>query len=149
MADPRGQIAAAMAQLIAVREDLMVDECTVTRPADQAATPDLDPATGMPLAGPDDPEVYAGPCTIADPSSALQGHRTVNDEAGVPNQRILRVPHRAALQPGDLVTITTSAVSPGLVGSVFSVAGEEERSYATYRRFVLRGSSWESATTGE
>lgn len=144
----RTQIAAAMAELVAVREELMVDECTVTRPGAQPATPDLDPATGQPVAAPAGPPVYEGPCTIADPSSALQGHRTIDDQAGVPNQRILRVPHRADLQPGDLVTVTACLVSPGLVGSVFTVAGEEERSYATYRRYVLRGSSWESATTG-
>lgn len=148
MTAPRTQIAAAMAQLIAAREERMVDECTVTRPGEHTATPDLDPDTGMPLTTPDAPEVYAGPCTVADPSSALQGHRTVNDEAGVPNQRILRVPHRADLQPGDLVTVTASLVSPGLVGSTFIVAGEEERTYATYRRYMVRGSSWESATTG-
>ncbi len=94
---PNPQIVAALAELIRVREDLMVDVCTVTRPGAQPATPDLDPATGMPLADPADPEVYAGPCVVADPSSALQGNRTVNDDAGVPNQRILRVPHRAAL----------------------------------------------------
>lgn len=143
MTAPNPQVVAAMRQLIAVRETLMVDECTVTRPGEQPATPDLDPDTGMPLVDPADPDVYAGPCTIADPSSALQGHRTVNDDAGVPNQLVLRVPHRAALLPGDVVTVTACAVSPGLVGSVFTVAGEQERTYATYRRYVLRGSSWE------
>ena len=76
----------------------------------------------------------------------MQGPRTVNDEAGVPNQRILRVPHRAALEPGDLVTVTACLRSPGLVGSTFTVAGEEERTYGTYRRYVLRGSSWEATS---
>lgn len=135
-----GQIAAAMQQLIACREDLMVDECTVTRPAPVGQTPDLDADGNVPDA--DDTEVYAGPCTVADPSSALRGTRTVTDEAGAPNNRVLRVPHRADLQSGDLVTVTASAVSPGLVGDVFVVVGEDERSYGTYRRYVLRGSSW-------
>ncbi len=143
MTAPNPQVVAAMRQLIAVRETLMVDACTVTRPGAQPSPPDLDPDTGMPLTDPADPEVYVGPCVVADPSSALQGHRTVNDDAGVPNQRVLRVPHRAALLPGDVVTVTASAVSPGLVGSVFTVAGEQERTFATYRRYVLRGSSWE------
>ncbi len=143
MTAPNPQVVAALTELIRVRETLMVDACTVTRPGAQPSTPDLDPATGMPLADPADPEVYAGPCTVADPSSALQGHRTVNDDAGVPNQRVLRVPHRAALLPGDVVTVTACAVAPGLVGSVFTVAGENERTFATFRKYVLRGSSWE------
>lgn len=144
MADYATAIAAAMQQLIAVREDLMVDECTVTRPAAQEQTPQLDPDTGNPVV-PTGTQVYEGPCTVADPSSALVGNRTVNDQAGVPNRRILRVPHRADLLPGDVVEVTLSTSSPGLVGDTFTVVGEEERSYATYRRYVLRGSSWLSS----
>lgn len=140
----RGQIAAAMAQLVAVREDLMVDEVTVTRPATVDQTPELDPDTGNPTV-PAGTQVYAGPATIADPSSALVGNRTVNDQAGVPNRRILRVPHRAALLPGDVLEVTAAAIAPGLVGDTFTVVGEEERTYGTYRRYILRGSSWLSS----
>jgi hypothetical protein len=82
------------------------------------------------------------PCTISDPSSALVGNRTVVDDGGVPNRRILKTPHRYDLRPGDLLTVTLASVSPGLVGDVFTIVGEEERSYATYRRFVIRGASW-------
>jgi hypothetical protein len=134
-------IAAAMAQLIKVREDLMVDECTVTRAPRPAQSAPLDPATGLPTQ-PVSELVYTGSCTLADPKDAPQGGRTVQDDSGVPNERVLRVPHRAALRPGDLVTVTASLSSPGLVGDRFVVVGEEERSYATYRRFIVRGSSW-------
>lgn len=130
---------AAMEQLIAIRQDLMIDECTVERPADLPQTPVLD-ADGN-VVTPAPTTVYVGRCTIADPSSTLQGYRTVNDDAGVPNQRVLRVPHAADLRPGDLLTVTASAVSPGLIGDVFTVAGEDERSYATYRNYRLRGST--------
>jgi hypothetical protein len=139
VADPR--IAAAMARLIGVREELMVDEGTITRPGDLGPTPELDPDTGLPVNPAAEP-VYTGmPCTISDPSSALVGNRTVVDDGGVPNRRILKTPHRYDLRPGDLLTVTLASVSPGLVGDVFTIVGEEERSYATYRRFVIRGAS--------
>lgn len=135
------QIATAMQQLIAARLDLMVDECIVTRTSAPDPAAPLNPATGLPDSDPSD-EVYSGPCTVADPKDAPQGGRTVQDDSGVPNERVLRVPHTAALRPGDMVTVITSLSSPGLVGDRFVVLGEEERSYATYRRYALRGSSW-------
>lgn len=144
---PRTQIRAAMAQLIARRGDLMLDECTVTRPETVEQTPVLD-ADGN-VADLPDPTVYAGRCTVADPRSALQANRTVSDESGAPNQRVLRLPSDSAgLRPGDVVEVTASLVSPGLVGDRFVVVGEEERTYATYRRYQVRGSSWVSATIG-
>jgi hypothetical protein len=136
----RAQLAAAMTQLTAARTEQMVDTCFVERPADPGQTPELD-ADGNVIVPP--PEtVYDGPCTISDPSSAQISGRTVTDEAGVPSTRWLKVPHAADLRPGDQLTVTASAFSPGLVGDTFTVLGEEERSYATYRRFQLRGSSW-------
>jgi hypothetical protein len=88
----RGQLAQAMAQLTATRTDLLVDEGTVSRPAAQEQTPELD-ADGNPVVA-DAAVVYAAvPCVISDPSSALVGNRTVNDQAGVPNRRILKTPH--------------------------------------------------------
>ena len=147
MPDARTQIAAAMQQLIATRTDLMIDECTVTRAASQPQTPQLD-ADGNVTAGDAAPPVYQGRCTFADPSAARLAGQTTTDEAGVPSAPVLRVPHAADLRPGDVVTCTASAVSPGLVGDVFVVIGEQERTYATYRRFALRGSSWESTATG-
>lgn len=146
MADLTGQIAAAMAALIAVREDLMVDECTATRPDPQTGDGPLDPDTGMPTEAAAAPPVYSGPCVVADPGSGSLQNRSTTDEGGVPNQRVLRTPHRAALLPGDLVTVTVCAFSPGLVDSVFVVIGEEERTYATFRKYVLRGSSWEATS---
>ena len=77
---------------------------------------------------------------ITSSQSARQG--TPSDEAGVPSARVLKVPHRAALRPGDLLTVTASASSSGLVGDRFVVSGEEERSFAGYRRYLLRGNSW-------
>ena len=134
------QYAAAMVQLTAARTGQMLDVCRVTRPGAVGQTPDLD-ADGRVIA-PTGATVYEGPCTISDPSSAQISGRTSNDQAGVPNTRWAKVPHDADLRPGDLLTVTAARVSPGLVGDVFVVQGEEERTYATYSRFLLRGSSW-------
>lgn len=139
-----GQIEAAMRQLIATREDLMIDECTITRAQAVEQTPELD-ADGNAANAPAS-DVYSGRCTFADPSAARLAGQTVTDESGVPSAPVLRVPHAAALNPGDVVTCTASLVSPGLVGDRFVVLAEQERSYATYRRYSLRGSSWQEST---
>lgn len=135
MSDP---IAAGMATLAAMREQQMVDACRVVRPGEASQTPTLD-ADGNVVTTAAAP-VYEGACTISTPSDSSPA--TVSEQSGVPNTRVLKVPHRAALRPGDLLTITDSTYSPGLVGDVFTVVGEEERSYATFRKYAVRGSSW-------
>lgn len=131
--------------LIAAREAQMQDACTITRPAVSGATV-LDD-DGMPTAV-DGDDVYTGKCTVSDPTTGQRGRSgTVLDEAGVPYARILKVPNDSAgLEPGDVVTITGSRFSPGLVGDVFLVAAEIERSYATCRKYAVRGSSWRSSS---
>ena len=146
MLDARAQLTAAIGLLASVAEDRMVDTCTVSRPAQLPQTPALD-GDGNPTE-PDAPTVYDGPCTIAKPTAAQITGRTVNDQSGVPNLRVLKVPHGADIRPGDLVTVTAPAFAPGLTGDRFVVLGEEEQTFAAYRRFTLRGSSWESTTTG-
>jgi hypothetical protein len=134
------QLQHAMAALTAARVEQMVDGCLVTRGPDPGQTPELDADGNVVATAP--VTVYDGPCTISDPSSAQISGRSANDEAGVPNTRAVKLPHSADLRPGDLLTVTRAEFSPGLVGDVFVVLGEEERSYATYRRYLLRGSSW-------
>lgn len=134
------QLQQAMAQLTAARYEQMVDTCRVTRPADVGQTPDLD-ADGN-VTAPDDEVVYEGRCTVSDPTTALLGGRTADDEAGVPNQRIAKLPHDASLRPGDVFEVTHAEFSPGMAGDRFEVLGEDERTYATYRRYRMRGSSW-------
>jgi hypothetical protein len=136
-----------MAALTAAREQQMPDECTVTRTPPPAPTPELD-ADGNIAAPNASPPIYEGPCTVFSPSAAVISGQTVNDQSGVPDAQMLKVPHRADLQPGDVVTVTAAAYAPGLVGETFHVTREGARSYATYRLYQLRGSSWESATTG-
>lgn len=140
------QYAAAMVQLTAARTGQMRDTGTATRPADVGQTPVLDADGNVTV--PDGEPVYDGPCTISDPTTAQRGDRTSNDQSGVPDERVLKVPHSADLRPGDLFTMTAAASSPGLVGDVFLVVGELEKSYATSRRYRIRGSSWELPEAG-
>lgn len=143
MADLGARAAAGMAQLIAARTALMVDACRVTRPTDGGQTPVLD-ADGnpVPAAG---TVVYEGPCTFADPRiPTRRGGITVLDQSGAPEQRQLRTPHTAGLRTGDLVEALACAFSPGMVGDLFAVVREDERTYATYRAYIVRGSSWQA-----
>lgn len=141
MADLAGQIAAGMATLTSVRSTLLVDHGVATRPGDATQTPVLD-ADGN-IVDPSAPVVYDGPCAVVQPKQAPLRNRTDNDDAGDPEERELQVPHTADLRTGDLFTVTASAFSPGMVGDVFVVVREDERSYATCRHYVLRGSSWQ------
>lgn len=145
MTDLPAQIRAGMATLIAARTATMLDTCTATR-SGSGQTPVLD-ADGS-VTTPNSTVVYTGPCTFVDPKMPPRrmggGGLVVNDEAGSPEQRQLRVPHTANLSTGDLVTVTSSAFSPGLVGDRFLVVREDERSYATYRAYILRGSAWQA-----
>lgn len=140
------QYAAAMAQLTAARTGQMLDSGTAVRPAELGQTPVLDD-DGNPVV-PEGEPVYSGPCTISDPTMAQRGDRTSDDQSGVPDERLLKVPHTADLRPGDLFTVNTAAFSPGIVGDVFLVVGELEKSYATSRRYRIRGSSWRSPPAG-
>lgn len=145
MPDLAAQYAQGMAQLTAARLGQMADTCTVTRPAVAEQTPVLD-ANGNPTAGAG-AQVYAGPCTLArfrSGGTRASASPTTNDDAALPELRTLKVPHTAALHSGDLLHMTACAYSPGLVGQTFVVLHEDPRTYATFRSFTVRGSSWVS-----
>ena len=84
---------------------------------------------------------------LSDPTTPAQQGRTSNDESGVPNQRVLKLGHDADLRPGDIATCVSARWSPGLVGDTFVVMAEEERSVALYRRYLVRGSSWQAQSS--
>lgn len=133
-------ITAAVASASAHRTRTMLDAGRVERAGEVGQTPELD--ENGDVIQPPPVVVYEGRCTIADPSDA-QRAQTTNDQSGIPNSRVLRLPvDSPALRPGDLFTVTASRFAPSLVGDSFVVQGEEERSYGTYRRYMLRGSSW-------
>lgn len=113
-----------LADLRAEREALMTDSCTITRAgtADPDAQPD--PDTGL-YPVPADATVYAGKCSIRVPGtvSASRSHESAGDEA-VMLTAILSVPALAPLiKIGDVISFTSSAYNPRLVGQKWSVAG--------------------------
>jgi hypothetical protein len=129
-----------LASLGARRAQHLPDVWRVVRPAAQQQTPELD-ADGKVIA-PDPELVHEGPGMMSDPSSAILEGLTSNDEAGVPNRRVLKLGHDADLRPGDIATCVSARWSPSLVGDSFVIMAEEERSVALYRRYLVRGSSW-------
>lgn len=132
------------AGLAVLREEVerqLVDTCRIVRPGGTGQTPQLDAEGNVPE--PNAATLYEGPCLVGDPANALLSGRTTDDESGVPNTRVGKLPVGSpSLQPGDLWLMLASRYSPGLVGDQFEVLGEEERSFATHRRYQLRGSSW-------
>lgn len=142
MPDLAGQITAGMAQLQSARAVTLVDGCTVTRAAEVGQTPALD-GDGN-ITAPADTVVYSGPCSYALPKQAPLRRMTTNDEGGDPEQRQLRLPIGSPdLRAGDVVTCTAAAFSPGLIGDQAVIDREDERTFATYRAYILRGSSWQ------
>jgi hypothetical protein len=134
-----------LAALAARRAQHLPDVWRVVRPAEQQSTPELD-ASGNVIAV-EGTQVHEGPGMMSDPTTPAQQGRTSNDEAGVPNQRVLKLGHDADLRPGDIATCVSARWSPGLVGDTFVVMAEEERSVALYRRYLVRGSSWQAQSS--
>lgn len=137
MADP---YASGMSVLRAEVERQWSDTCRVTRPGELAQTPDLDDDGNIVAA--DAPVVYEGTFSLLDPSRLVGRTGTFADAAGVPYANAAKFPHHADLRPGDVVKVLTATYSPGLVGDELVVFGEDQRSFATHRRYLLRGSSW-------
>lgn len=145
--DFRAQIERAMVQLTAARADQLLDACTASRPAAAVSTPVLDD-DAMPTTTAAGAPIYAGACALSDPTTGQRSRTgTVLDDTGVPFARILKLPLESAeLLPGDLVQLTDSQLSRGLVGDSFVVVAEIERTYATTRKYAVRGSSWRSSS---
>lgn len=129
-----------MTALIAARTDQMVDACVADRPADPGQTPELDAEGNVVPVAPE--RVYDGPCSFGQLQDAELNAQTSDEQSGVPVRNTLRVPHGAGLRPGDVVTATAALFSPSLVGDVFVVVRQSEKTYATSERYFLRGSSW-------
>lgn len=128
--------------LAARRARLLPDVWRAVRPGLLAQTPVLDEdGDVVPAVA---PTVFEGPGMMSSPVASSVTGQTIDDQAGVPDQRVLKLGHDADLVPGDIVTCVSARWSPSLVGDRFVVVAEEERSVALYRRFIVRGSSWQA-----
>lgn len=122
--------ATALARGRAAIEALMVDACTIERPAGEstASSGVVTPTTGA---------VYAGKCRIQVKAETGQGQNS--GQAYVIVQRLeLQLPITAAeLAEGDVVTMTASAHDPQLVGKTYTVRDVVRKTHLTARRATV------------
>ena len=123
-------VTAALPELRAHAESLMVDACTITRggePVWDDASGTYTPGTGT--------TVYDGPCRVRMPSP--DGSETASGEATWSLRgAFVSVPidTSAGVRVGDVVTVTSSVHDPALVGQPFTVTGLHSQTFSTARR---------------
>lgn len=116
----------------AAAESLMLDACTIARKTGQATNT----GTGVVSDTYGDP-FYSGPCKVQ-----ARDVDAITPEAGDRAVTVLRmrvdVPMSVeGVEVGDLVTITSSAYDPDLVGRTFRVTAPFHKSFATARRMPV------------
>ena len=134
-------IAAALPELRAHAESLMVDSCTITRRRlDENGEPvrEMDPVT-LELTDAWD-EVYAGRCRVQRPGAVMVGREPVvgGVEYNVETVHV-QVPLTVlGVKADDRVTITAvgSVSDPDSVGMVLSVRVNQHKTHATKRTLV-------------
>lgn len=134
-------IAAALPELRAHAESLMVDSCTITsRRLDESGEPvrEMDPVT-LELTDVWD-EVYAGRCRVQRPGAVMVGREPVVGGAEYSVETVhVQVPLAAlGVKTDDRVTITAvGAISdPDSVGMVLSIRTNQHKTHATKRTLV-------------
>lgn len=122
-------------------EDLMTDQCTVTRPGESTTDPD----TGLPNT--DTEQVYAGKCKVQT-SGGLASEQTEGSAAqnmgavSLVWSLYVHFPYGTpGLRAGDVVEVTESA-NPLLVGRRFRlVSPQSEKTHATACRWNVKEDS--------
>lgn len=129
--------ASFLAKARANAEDLMTDQCVVTRPGDTTTDPD----TGLPDTG--DTKVYEGRCKVQT-SGGLASEQTEGSAAqnmgavSLVWSLYIHFPFGTSLRNGDLVTVTKSA-NPELVGRRYRmISPQSEKSWATACRWNVK-----------
>lgn len=111
----------------------MVDSCAITR---GDAVPVLDEVTGEYT--PTSETVYAGKCKLK--AGGTQARDVdLAAQALVVQSLVLHLPVAGSegVTVGDTVTVTSSALDPGLVGNTYRVNAPYAQSFATARRFPI------------
>lgn len=110
----------------------MVDTCTITRSGGSASQ---DEATGreVPAAA---STVYAGKCRLQLEDVQAE-HPEAGERVATVQRTVVSVPAAVTgVRPGDLVTVTASAIDPALVGQVLRVRDVAAKTYLTARRMT-------------
>lgn len=119
----------------AAAEALMVDACTITRPATAHTT---DPTTGAVSYA--SGSLYTGKCRV----QMLQGTRgdaleQATERAISVQDAIVSVPMTVTgLRVDDVVTVTASVLDPDLVGRPYRVTSMTRKTYLTARRLICQ-----------
>lgn len=126
-------IAAALPELQAQAESLMVDEALITRTGTEWT---VDPITGRDVP-PGTVEVYAGKAKV----QSWQPYEQTPDVGGqtLTRQRYyVHVPVSAGpFEIGDLIEITAATNQPSTLGRKFRVAGLHEKTWQTAQRLIV------------
>lgn len=109
-------------------ENVMVDECTITRDPQGVHDDVFDESTGRYLtpAATDTTTIYDGPCLVVATSTRANGQKSEGGQDIFRQEYRLRIPvvdgHGNDLIPliGDTVTITDSLNDPAMVGREFT-----------------------------
>lgn len=109
-------------------ESLMLDQCTVTRPGD----PVTDPETGE--VTPSSTPVYSGPCKVQQTISQGSNPSAGSHQFTIQDSRVDFPVSAGPLMVDDIVTVTSSALDPQLVGTVFRISELFHKSFATAQR---------------
>ena len=123
-------IAAALPELRAHAESMMVDACLIT----SAGEPVWDDATGTYVPGPGT-TVYEGKCRVRNANPAPQ-NADAGEAAWAVDQVVLSLPldGTAAVTDGCTATITACLNDPGMVGLVLTVQAGHFQTDSTARR---------------
>ena len=124
-------LAAALPELRAHAESMMLDACTITGPG---SAPVWDEATGE-WSTPGSATVYQGKCRVQRADGPPAGSQAGSADWSLNHVRVdLPVATSTAVREGHVVTITAAAFDPQLVGVVATVVGEHHKTLATARR---------------
>lgn len=123
--------ASALARGRAAAEALMADAVTVQHQTGETTDGETGAVT------PAYSTVYTGKAKIGQATPAASP-TDVGEAAVFLGQLVLHLPVSAtAVQPDDLVTVTTSLLDPGLAGRTFRLRGPSHKSYLTARRYPM------------
>ncbi len=126
-------------------ESLMVDSCTISRAG--AGEPVYNPVTDT-YTYPAAASVYSGKCRVKPANVADTDDEAGETVVGV-RRFVVSLPMSVtAVRRDDVVTVTTSALDPGLAGTRFRVLGAVKGSQVTARRLACEETGWVALPTG-
>lgn len=114
-------------------ESIMADACTITRVTGEPGP--VDTETGLPTPAPTT-QVYAGKCRV----QTYEPQESTPDSGGHTysvQRYAVHVPVGTNAAVDDIVTITTSAMDPDLVGRHYIVTALLHKTFATAQRLAV------------